>query len=75
MSGECFRAMDGTPQQHFDGISPLKRCPDCGESKPFDDFPKNKRTRDGRAVCCKLSTTREAERLLLASTAGVGTTT
>jgi hypothetical protein len=31
----------------------VKRCPDCGEWKPNDQFPRNKRTEDGRAVYCK----------------------
>lgn len=30
-----------------------KRCPDCGEEKPLDDFPRNRNTRDGRGVYCK----------------------
>jgi len=30
-----------------------RRCPDCGEIKPLDEFPRNKRSRDGRAVYCK----------------------
>lgn len=31
----------------------MKRCPDCGESKPLDDFPRNRRTSDGRHAYCK----------------------
>ena len=30
-----------------------KRCPDCGEVKPFDAFCRNKNSRDGRATYCK----------------------
>ena len=30
-----------------------KRCPSCGETKPLDDFPRNKRSPDGRAFYCK----------------------
>ncbi|MGH2795708.1 MAG: endonuclease VII domain-containing protein [Actinomycetota bacterium] len=25
-----------------------KRCPDCGETKPLTDFPRNRRCKDGR---------------------------
>jgi len=31
----------------------MKRCPDCGETKPLDEFPRNKRSRDGRHAYCK----------------------
>jgi hypothetical protein len=31
----------------------MKRCPDCGLTKSFEEFPKNKRTKDGVAVYCK----------------------
>jgi recombination endonuclease VII len=31
----------------------VKRCPDCGAWKPTDEFPRNRRTRDGFAACCK----------------------
>jgi hypothetical protein len=31
----------------------LKRCPDCGEWKPEDEFPRNKNYRDGRHPYCK----------------------
>jgi hypothetical protein len=31
----------------------VKRCPSCGEVKPLNDFPRNKRSRDGRAFYCK----------------------
>jgi hypothetical protein len=31
----------------------MKRCPCCGETKPFDQFPKNRRTKDGLATYCK----------------------
>jgi hypothetical protein len=30
-----------------------KRCPDCGESKPLEAFPRNKNSRDGRHPYCK----------------------
>ena len=40
-------------QQHFDDLPPLKRCPDCGLSKPLEDFPRNKNYRDGRHPYCK----------------------
>src|SRR6266567_3444859 len=31
----------------------MKRCPDCGEYKPLEEFPRNKRMRDGRHAYCK----------------------
>jgi hypothetical protein len=31
----------------------VKRCPDCGKYKPLDEFPRNKRMRDGRHAYCK----------------------
>ena len=31
----------------------MKRCPSCGETKSYVDFPRNKRSRDGFAVYCK----------------------
>ena len=31
----------------------MKRCPDCGEWKPLDEFPRNKRTKDGLHAYCK----------------------
>ena len=31
----------------------MKRCPDCGAWKPLEDFPRNRRTRDGRHAYCK----------------------
>lgn len=31
----------------------MKRCPDCGETKPLEAFCRNRRTRDGRATYCK----------------------
>jgi Recombination endonuclease VII len=31
----------------------MKRCPCCGESKPLEDFPRNRRTKDGLAAYCK----------------------
>jgi hypothetical protein len=30
-----------------------KRCPDCGETKPLEAFPRNKNTKDGRHTYCK----------------------
>jgi recombination endonuclease VII len=32
----------------------MKRCPDCGSTKPLDEFPRNKNSRDGRHTYCKL---------------------
>jgi Recombination endonuclease VII len=31
----------------------VKRCPDCGQLRPLDQFPRNKRTSSGYAVYCK----------------------
>lgn len=31
----------------------MKRCPDCGEWKSLEDFPRNKNTKDGRHSYCK----------------------
>jgi Recombination endonuclease VII len=31
----------------------MKRCPDCREWKPAEDFPRNRRSRDGRHAYCK----------------------
>lgn len=31
----------------------MKRCPDCREWKPNDEFPRNRRTKDGRHAYCK----------------------
>ena len=31
----------------------MKRCPSCGETKPFDEFPRNRSVKDGHAVYCK----------------------
>jgi hypothetical protein len=31
----------------------MKRCPDCGEWKPPEQFPRNRRTKDGRNTYCK----------------------
>jgi hypothetical protein len=31
----------------------MKRCPDCGEWKPASEFPRNRRTKDGRHPYCK----------------------
>ena len=32
---------------------PTKRCPMCRTTKPVEDFPRNRGTRDGRATYCK----------------------
>jgi len=31
----------------------MKRCPDCREWKPPEEFPRNRRMRDGRHAYCK----------------------
>jgi hypothetical protein len=31
----------------------MKRCPDCGEHKPLDEFPRNRNSKDGRHRYCK----------------------
>jgi len=31
----------------------MKRCPDCREWKPCEEFPRNRRSRDGRHAYCK----------------------
>jgi hypothetical protein len=31
----------------------VKRCPDCGETKPLEEFPRNRNGRDGRHAYCK----------------------
>jgi hypothetical protein len=31
----------------------MKRCPDCGLTKPLEDFPRNKNSKDGRHTYCK----------------------
>jgi hypothetical protein len=31
----------------------MKRCPDCGETKPLEEFPRNKNSKDGRHAYCK----------------------
>lgn len=31
----------------------MKRCPDCRQWKPSEDFPRNRRMRDGRHTYCK----------------------
>lgn len=31
----------------------MKRCPKCGETKPFDEFYRNAKTRDGLECWCK----------------------
>jgi hypothetical protein len=38
----------------FEPSPPTKRCGDCGERKPLDDFPRNKNVKDGRHTYCKL---------------------
>src|SRR5262249_41281101 len=34
-------------------VDDMKRCPDCGEWKPLDEFPRNKNSKDGRHAYCK----------------------
>lgn len=36
-----------------DGQTPVKKCPDCGETKPVEQFGLNKRMPDGRARYCR----------------------
>ena len=31
----------------------MKRCPDCGELKPIEEFPRNRNCKDGRHPYCK----------------------
>ena len=31
----------------------MKRCPDCGETKALEEFPRNKNSKDGRHTYCK----------------------
>jgi len=31
----------------------MKRCPDCGQWKALDQFPRNKNSKDGRHSYCK----------------------
>ncbi|MGH2812845.1 MAG: endonuclease domain-containing protein [Actinomycetota bacterium] len=31
----------------------MKRCPGCGETKPLDEFPRNRSTRNGYGAYCK----------------------
>jgi hypothetical protein len=31
----------------------MKRCPDCKQYKPLEDFPRNRNSRDGRHAYCK----------------------
>lgn len=31
----------------------MQRCPHCGKHKPFDEFPRNRSTKTGRARYCK----------------------
>jgi len=45
--------MSGVDQLHFEDLPRLKRCPDCGEAKPLDEFPRNRNSRDGRHPYCK----------------------
>src|SRR5215472_8722554 len=40
-----------TPHPYAPSMS--KRCPDCGETKPLEDFPRNKNAKDGRHTYCK----------------------
>lgn len=40
------RTQDVLPEDH-------KRCPDCGAVKPSEEFPRNKRYKDGRHPYCK----------------------
>jgi hypothetical protein len=34
-------------------VEPRKRCPDCREHKPLDQFPRNRNYKDGRHPYCK----------------------
>jgi Recombination endonuclease VII len=40
-------------QPLFDPPPVTKRCRDCGERKPLDEFPRNKNSSDGRRTYCK----------------------
>jgi hypothetical protein len=31
----------------------MKRCPDCGQTKALEEFPRNKNSKDGRHAYCK----------------------
>ncbi len=31
----------------------MKRCPSCGRTKPLDEFPNNRATKDGKATYCR----------------------
>jgi Recombination endonuclease VII len=31
----------------------MKHCPDCGVTKPLEEFPRNKNSKDGRHTYCK----------------------
>ena len=31
----------------------MKRCPDCGQTKLLEEFPRNKNSKDGRHAYCK----------------------
>jgi Recombination endonuclease VII len=37
----------------FTQDEPRKRCPRCRDWKPFEDFPRNRSTKDGRQAYCK----------------------
>ena len=41
------------PNGHLFDQPPMKRCRDCGEWKPLEEFPRNKRLKDGRHTYCK----------------------
>jgi hypothetical protein len=59
-AGASVRKRERLPEAH-------KRCPDCVQVKPLDDFPRNKGARDGRGGYCKpchnLRTRESAQRL------------
>jgi hypothetical protein len=40
-----------TPPRHTESVT--KRCPACGRWKAYDQFPRNRRTKDGFATYCK----------------------
>jgi len=46
---------DPSPERVARGPVPVghKWCPDCNTYRPLDEFPRNRGTRDGRAVYCK----------------------
>jgi hypothetical protein len=37
----------------FDTLREMKTCIACGQTKPLDDFPRDKRRRDGHTNRCK----------------------